>query len=71
MQMRVLYGGAPDIAPWLQVAGDMAASVAPTMERLGIATAAEIDILRRDIMAIGDSTIIGRSEIGALTRTRA
>jgi len=71
MQMRVLYGGAPDIAPWLQVAGDMAASVAPTMERLGIATAAEIDYLRRDIMAIGDSTIIGRSEIGAWTRTRA
>jgi SAM-dependent methyltransferase len=68
MQLQVLFGGAPDIMPWLQVAGDMAASVVPTMERLGIATAAEVDILRRDMMAIGDSTIIGRSEIGAWAR---
>jgi hypothetical protein len=37
------------------------------MERLGIATAAEVDILRRDMMFIGDSTIVGRSEIGAWT----
>lgn len=68
MQLQVLFGGAPDIAPWLHVAGDMAASVVPTMERLGIATAAEVDVLRREMRVIGDSTIIGRSEIGAWTR---
>lgn len=68
MQLQVLFGGAPDITPWLRVAGDMAVSVVPTMERLGIATAAEIETLRHDMMAIGDSTIIGRSEIGAWAR---
>jgi SAM-dependent methyltransferase len=71
MEMRVLFGGAPEITAWLQVAADMAASVTPTMERLGIATAAEVEILRRDMMVIGDSTIVGRSEIGAWARTRA
>ncbi len=68
MEMRVLFGGAPEISAWLQVAADMAASVTPSIERLGLATRGEVETLRRDMMQIGESTIVGRSELGAWTR---
>ena len=48
-------------------------SVVPTLERHGVATAAEIDAdtlvmrMRGEIAALG-SVVVGRSEIGAWTR---
>jgi hypothetical protein len=58
---------------FLQAVADLVGSVLPTMERLGVATAAEAEVatlaerLRLEVTA-AESVIIGRSEIGAWSR---
>ncbi len=70
MRMHTFIGGGAECMDWLQAIADMAASLVPTMERLGVVTAAEIEIatlaerMRREVNSIG-GVIIGRSEIGA------
>jgi hypothetical protein len=55
---------------WLQAFADLAESLVPTMERLGVATAAEVEAatlaerMRREVTT-SDSVVIGRSEIAA------
>lgn len=71
MELQIIFGGAPQITPWLDLAGRMLASLTPTLEKLGAATSAEVDDLRRKMLDVGDSTILGRAEIGAWTRTAA
>ena len=58
---------------WLHLIAENVASLQSTMERMGVATAGEIDIstlpdrLRSEFMASG-GVIAGRSEIGAWSR---
>lgn len=73
MRMQTFIAGGEGCADWLQGIADVADSLVPTMERLGVATAAEVEAatlaerMRQEVSAIG-SVIIGRSEIGAWSR---
>ena len=70
MQMQTFVGGGAKCADWLQAVAELVGSLLPSMEQLGVVTAAEVDVatlgdrLRREVTASG-SVIIGRSEIGA------
>ena len=72
-RMQVCIGGATQVAGYLETLVDMIRTLLSTIERHGIATAAEIDIdtlldrLHRDILASG-STILGRADIAAWCR---
>lgn len=73
MRMQTFIGGGAACAEFLQAVADLVGSLVPTMERLGIATAAEIEIatLAERLMreaAVNASVIIGRSEIAAWSR---
>ena len=73
MRMQTFIGAGAGCAFFLQAVADLVGSVLPTMERLGVATAAEVEVatlaerLRLEVTA-AESVIIGRSEIGAWSR---
>jgi len=73
MRMRTFVGGTAGCSDWLQVVAGLAASLLPTMEQLGIATAADLEIatltqrLQKEVAA-SEHMIIGRSEIAAWSR---
>jgi ubiquinone/menaquinone biosynthesis C-methylase UbiE len=73
MRMRTFVGGNAGCTDWLQVVAGLAASLLPAMERLGIATAVDLEIatlaqrLQREVVA-SEHMIIGRSEIAAWSR---
>lgn len=68
MRMQTFIGGGGACANFLQAVADLIGSIVPTMERLGIATAAEVEIatltdrLGHEVTT-NASVIIGRSEI--------
>ena len=68
MRMQTFIGGGAACANFLQAVADLIGSLVPTMERLGVATAAEVEIatlterLCHEV-TINASVIIGRSEI--------
>jgi ubiquinone/menaquinone biosynthesis C-methylase UbiE len=69
----VIGGGSSD---WLNVIAENVRSLLPEIERLGVATAAEVgvetlaDRLRKEVAASG-GVIVGRSEIAAWSRVQA
>jgi hypothetical protein len=71
--MRTFVGGNADCTDWLQVVAGLAATLLPTMEQLGIATAKDLEIatltqrLQKEVAA-SEHMIIGRSEIAAWSR---
>ena len=73
MRMQTFVGGTTGCSDWLQVVAGLAASLLPTMEQLGIATAADLEIatltdrLQKEVAA-SEHMIIGRSEIAAWSR---
>jgi SAM-dependent methyltransferase len=72
MRMHTFISG-PTCPNWFQAVAELVGSLVPTMEQLGMATAAEVDLatladrMLRDATANG-SVIIGRTEIGAWSR---
>ena len=73
MQLETLVAGAANNADPLHLVADLAGTLADTMERLGVATAAEIGLetlAERMIneAAASGSVILGRFEIGAWSR---
>lgn len=72
LRMQTLVTTAPHAREWLAAVGDMVESLLPTMEQLGVATAAEVDPptlrdrLSREVASL-DSLIVGRSEVGIWT----
>ena len=76
MRMQTFIGGGAGCADWLQALADLASSLVPTMERLGVATAAEVEAatlaerMRREVSST-NSVVIGRSEIAAWSHRAA
>ena len=73
MRLESLIGGGTNSAALLQLLADLIATLLPEMERLGVATAADVGvetlIERMRIEAISSSSIIfGHYQIGAWTR---
>lgn len=73
LRMRTFIGGGAGCREFLAATADLIEALAPTLERLGIVTRAEIGpatLARRLIAEAGasGSIIIGRSEIGAWAR---
>jgi hypothetical protein len=68
-----LIGGGAGATPWLHQIAELARTMLPEMERMGMVTAAEADIetlaerMQREVTA-GGGIITGRSEIGAWSR---
>jgi ubiquinone/menaquinone biosynthesis C-methylase UbiE len=73
MRMQTFIGGGAACTDFLQAVADLISTLTPTMERLGVATPAEIEIatlaerLTREATANG-SVIIGRSDIAVWSR---
>ncbi len=73
LRMRAFLGGAAESREFLVGLAELLVSLAATLERLGIATAAEVgvetlaDRLQREVTEL-DCAIIGRAEIGAWSR---
>jgi SAM-dependent methyltransferase len=73
LRLEAVIGGSEGGAAWLEVIAETVRSILPEMERLGLATAAEVDVetladrLRREVAAAG-GIVIGRTEIGAWSR---
>jgi len=73
MRMETFIGGGEGCAEWLRAIAEVAGSLVPAMERLGVATAAEVGIetlaerMLREVRATR-CVVIGRSEIGAWSR---
>jgi ubiquinone/menaquinone biosynthesis C-methylase UbiE len=73
MRMQTFIGGGAACSDFLQAVADLIGSLVPTMERQGIATAAEVEVatladrLRLEVMTNG-SVVVGRSEVCAFTR---
>lgn len=73
MRMQTFISGPAGCEEWLESVAELAISLVPTMEQLGIATAADVNIealavrMQNEVVASG-SVIIGRSEIGAWSR---
>lgn len=72
MSLRAVIGGGADSADRLHFVADQVATLLPEMERLGVATSAEVQIdtlldrMTSELVAGGGVTV-GRSEIGAWT----
>ena len=70
MRMETFIGGGEECARWLQAIAEIAETLLPTMERLGVATAADVSVatlterMRREVFKSG-SVVIGRSEVAA------
>ena len=73
MRMQTFVGVSAGCTAWVQVVAGLAASLLPTMEQLGIATAEDLEIatlaqrLQQEVAA-SEHMIIGRSEIAAWSR---
>lgn len=73
MRMQTFIGGGDGCTDWLQGLSALADSLVTTMEKLGVATAAEVDVttlferMRRDVISNG-SVVFGRSEVVAWSR---
>ena len=73
MRMESLIAGGPDCLDHIHFEIDPVLTLMPEIERLGIATAADIDIdtytdrVRDELIATG-GVIVGRSDVGAWTR---
>lgn len=73
MRLEAVVGGGVNTAELLQLTANLVGTLLPEMERLGVATAAEVGLatlaerMQAEAEANG-SVIIGRSEIGAWTR---
>ena len=73
MRLNALIGGGEGSADWLDMIAELARTLLPAMERLGVATAAEVGIetladrMCREV-ADGGGVIVGRSEIGVWSR---
>lgn len=73
MRMRAVIGDSVSAAEWLRAVAELTLVLAPTMQRQGVASAAEIGsetLVDRVIREAAEnhSTIIGRAEIGAWVR---
>jgi hypothetical protein len=73
MRLESLIGGGPNASDQVYFKADLARTLAPEMERLGVATAHEVDsptLAQRILDEIISSTsvIVGRSEVGAWSR---
>jgi hypothetical protein len=73
MRLGAVVGGGVNSADCLNLVTDLMETLLLDMGRLGVATAADIDIetlserITREVIS-SDSVIVGRSEIGAWTR---
>ncbi|MBV8305885.1 MAG: class I SAM-dependent methyltransferase, partial [Gammaproteobacteria bacterium] len=73
MRMETFIGGGAACSDFLQAVADLVGILVPTMERLGITTAAEVEVatlaerLKLEVITNG-SVVVGRSEVGAWTR---
>ena len=73
MRMESLIAGGPDGLDHIHLEIDPLRTLMPEIERLGLATAVEIDIdtyidrVRDELIATG-GVIVGRSDVGAWTR---
>jgi ubiquinone/menaquinone biosynthesis C-methylase UbiE len=73
MRMETFLGGGTACSDFLQAVADLIGTLVPTMERQGIASAAEVDAatlaerLKLEVTANG-SVVVGRSEVGVWTR---
>ena len=73
LRMQTFVARAPHAREWLMAVGHMVESLLPAMERLGIASAEEVDLptlrerLWQEVRA-ADGLIVGRSELGIWTR---
>jgi SAM-dependent methyltransferase len=73
MRMQTYIGGGAESADFLRSVADLTASLAPAIERHGVATSAQIGLetlaerLKQEATEPG-RVIVGRSEIGAWTR---
>ncbi len=72
--MRTFIGAGRAAAVWLQALADLVETLLPTIQAQGVATATEVGIetltqrLLEEVSDLG-ATVIGRSEVGAWTRT--
>src|SRR5262249_54146607 len=68
-----IIGGGSAAVPWLYPIAQLVRTLLPEMERLGVATSAEVEIeslaerLKHEV-ASGGGVFVGRSEIGAWSR---
>ena len=73
MRVGAVVGGGVNGADCLKLVTDLVETLLPAMGRLGVATAADIDVetlserISREVIS-SDSVIVGRMEIGAWTR---
>ncbi len=73
MRLESVIGGGANSSDQVHFKTDLACTLAPEMERLGVTTAGEVEIetLAEQVLAeviANSSVIIGRSEIGAWSR---
>lgn len=72
--MRTFIRAGRAAAVWLQALADLVETLLPTIQAQGVATATEVGIetltqrLLEEVSDLG-ATVIGRSEVGAWTRT--
>lgn len=75
MRMHTFVASGSEAQEWLAGVGDIVESLLPTMEKVGVATADEVNIetfrdrLLQEARSNG-SLIVGRSEIGMWTKAR-
>jgi len=73
IRLEALVAGEAEVSDHVRFKTDLVCTLAPEIERLGIATAAEIDVatladrVRAEVIAAG-SVIVGRGEVGAWSR---
>ena len=73
MRLSALVGGGVNGADQLQLVNDLVETLLPALERLGVATAARVDVetlserIRREMVS-NDSVIVGRWEVAAWSR---
>lgn len=70
MRMQAVIGDAISAADWLRAVAELTITLAPTMDREGVASLAEIDgdtLVQRVIKDVAErrSMVVGRAKIGA------
>jgi trans-aconitate methyltransferase len=72
MQLEAVVASGRAALDVIHLVTDLVATLLPTMERIGVASASEVDIetlaTRIQVEAGADAALIGRSEIGAWTK---